>query len=363
MELNWKKNRLCTTFFMVLLLWPVSLHAQYNGYKDWPSQERTLTGKYLLTDEATSLADLIMEFQLPTGAWPKNIFYPQIKPDEVSAERKKYTDKSLGTLDNSATISEVHFLSKMYEATAQRRFKKASEEGIRFVLEAQYENGGWPLHFPAQTEMEGQISYAGNTMVRILMFLQEIIQKKSPYTYLSDELRGKVQEAFNKGVLCILNSQILQNGKPTVWCSQYEPQGLLPCARGVGEPASLSGLDSASIVLFLMGIKNPDASVKQAIEGAVSWFDSTAIRGKKRENYINKDGKRDFRLIEDSHAAEMWARYYALEDNRIFFTTEEGERKYDFEELSRERRTTVSWFSNEPQKVLRRYEQWKTKTN
>lgn len=348
---------------LLALLCPVQLFAQYNGYKDWPREERALKGKYLLTDEATLLADRILEFQLSTGAWPKNVYYPQIKADDVQAEKKKYAEKSLGTVENSATLSEVHFLSKIYQATAQRRFRKAAEEGIKFVLEAQYENGGWPLCFPAATGHDALISHAGNTQVNVLTFLSEIIQKKEPYSYLSEEMRKKVQLAFDKGVSCLLRSQVLQGGKPAVWCSQYDAQALLPCAGNKDEVLALNGMDSAAIVLFLMGIKNPDEAVRQAVEGAVSWFQATAIREQKRENYIDKDGKRDFRLVRDVHAANLWARYYSPEDNSALFLTVEGEIRHSFEELTRERRTSYSWFTSEPQKVLRRYEQWKVKNN
>lgn len=348
-------------FLLLAVLWPMWLFAQYNGYKDWPKEERSLTGRFLLTDEAAQLADKIMEFQLSTGAWPKNIYYPQIKADELADERRKYAEKTLGSVENNATLSEVHFLSKMYQATAQRRFRKAAEEGIKFILEAQYENGGWPLCFPAATAHDALISHAGNTQVNVLTFLSEILQKKEPYSFLSEEMRKKVQQAFDKGISCLLRTQVLQQGKPAVWCANYDENALLPCAGNKDEQTGLNAMDSAAIVMFLMGIKNPDEVVKQAVEGAVAWYETTALKEQKRENYIDKDGKRDFRLVRDVHAATLWARYYTLEDNRAFYTTDMGERLFSFEELTRERRTTYSWFTSEPQKVLRRYVQWKAK--
>lgn len=338
---------------------PIWLYAQYNGYKDWPREERQLGGKYLLTDEATALADKVLALQLQTGAWPKNIYYPQISAEEVSVLKKKYSNGNFGTVENNATLSEIHFLSNMFQATAQRRYRKAAEEGIQFLLNAQYQNGGWPLSFPATTDREACITFENDVMVNILQLLNRIIQKSEPYSYLSDDIRKRAQDAFNKGVACILNAQIRQEGKPTVWCARHHQETLAPACGNVAELPSLSSNHSSSIVLFLMGIVDPDPFVKSAIEGAVEWYNSTVIRGLKRENYINKEGKRDFRLVSDPHAADMWACYYTLDSNRPFFTSVGGDVIYSFDELTRERRTSVSWYSNEPQKVLRRYERWK----
>ena len=346
---------------MAFLLCPVQLMAQYNGYKDWPRDERQLTGKYLLTDEATLLADKILEFQLPSGGWPMNIYYPQVASTDVQTLRKKYQEENRGTIENSATLSEIHFLSNMFQATALRRYRKAAEQGIQFLLDTQYPNGGWPICFPSKTDRDGQISFAGENMVNVLALLHDISQKKEPYSYLSDDLRTRVEEAFQKGLACILNAQCRQQGKPTVWCAQHDAQTLAPVAASPLEPAALSGNESAPIVLLLMGITNPDAFVREAIEGAVTWFQTVAIKGMKRENYINKEGKRDYRLIPDVHAADMWARFYSLEDNQPFFTSENGEKVQGYEDLSRNRRTSISWYSNEPQRVLRRYERWKQK--
>ena len=249
----------------------------------------------------------------------------------------------------------------MFMATDQRRYRKAAEQGIEYVLRSQYPNGGWPLSSPAKEDKDAQIVFAGDAMVNVLLFLSDIIEKKEPYSYLSDDFRTRAQEAFTKGIACILNAQVRQNGKPTVWCAQHDHETLAPCSGGANEPPSLSGKESSSVVLLLMGIQDPDAFVIEAIEGAVEWFKNTAIKGQKRENYINKQGKRDFRLVKDQHAADIWSRFYTLDDNRPFYTDTDGEIKYSFEELSRERRTGVMWFSNEPARVLRRYDRWKAK--
>ena len=346
---------------IALFFCPMQLFAQYNGYKDWPNYEQQLSGRFLLTDECALLAERVLDFQLSTGAWPKNIYYPQLEEDKVSAIRKANSDDTFSSIENKATLTEIHFLSNMFMATDQRRYRKAAEQGIEYVLRSQYPNGGWPLSSPAKEDKDAQIVFAGDAMVNVLLFLSDIIEKKEPYSYLSDDFRTRAQEAFTKGIACILNAQVSQNGKPTVWCAQHDHETLAPCSGGANEPPSLSGKESSSVVLLLMGIQDPDAFVIEAIEGAVEWFKNTAIKGQKRENYINKQGKRDFRLVKDQHAADMWSRFYTLDDNRPFYTDTDGEIKYSFEELSRERRTGVMWFSNEPARVLRRYDRWKAK--
>lgn len=49
--------------------------------------------------------------------------------------------------------------------------------------------------------------------------LREVYEKKTPYTFVPDSIRQKARTAFDKGIECILKTQVRQNGKLTVWCA------------------------------------------------------------------------------------------------------------------------------------------------
>lgn len=87
------------------------------------------------------------------------------------------------------------------------------------------------------------------------------------------------------------------------------------------ELPSLSGAESANIVIYLMQLTNPSAEVIQSIESAVQWFKDSEIKGIKIESFINKDGKKDRRVAPCEDCKPMWARFYELETNRPFSAT------------------------------------------
>ena len=69
-------------------------------------------------------------------------------------------------------------------------------------------------------------------MVNVMNLLRDVYNKKAPYTYVPDTLCQRARIAFDKGVECILNTQVKQNGKLTVWCAQHDEHTLaLPSTR------------------------------------------------------------------------------------------------------------------------------------
>ena len=53
------------------------------------------------------------------------------------------------TFDNATTYTHVQYLAQVYEVTKIEKYREASLKGIRFMLAAQYPNGGWPQFFSA----------------------------------------------------------------------------------------------------------------------------------------------------------------------------------------------------------------------
>ena len=162
---------------------------------------------------------------------------------------------------------------------------------------------------------------------------------------------------------CILNTQVKQNGKLTVWCAQHDEHTLAPAKARAYELPSLSGAESDNIVLLLMSIPDPSPRIIASVEAAVSWFKANKITGIMRKDFTNNEGKKDYRMVpcpqDDYPCPVFWARFYTLEDNRPFFCDRDGVKKYDISEIGYERRNGYSWYNNAGLKVLKKYEQWK----
>ena len=314
----------------------------------------------LYTDEAKRIADNLVLYQLDSGAWPKNIYFPEEITDE---QRKEIANNKKrlgsGTIDNGSTTTEIIYLSKVYNVTHEKKYKQAALKGIKYILKAQYENGGWPQFYPNAKGYARHITYNDNAMINVMKLLRDIYECEPLYWYVPQELRKKAKIAFDKGVECILATQVIQDGKPTVWCAQHDFESLAPVKARAYELPSLSGQESDNIVLLLMDIPNPSPEIITAVENAIAWFEKSKIEGIRLEYYRNAEGQRDYRIVPCENCPPMWARFYDLDTNRPFFSDRDGIKKYDISQIGHERRTGYSWYNRDGSTVLSRYKMWK----
>lgn len=353
--------------FALSLVWIASATAQIRSdYREkemsWTRTAKRIDDRffYLYTDEAKRIADNLVLYQLESGAWQKNVYFPA----EITAEQKKKISANKkhvewGTIDNGSTTTEIFYLSKMYNVVRDEKYKKAALKGIEYLLEAQYENGGWPQFYPNAKGYARHITYNDNAMVNVMRVLQDIFEYDPLYWYVSTSLREKAKTAFDKGVQCILATQVVQDGKPTVWCAQHDFETLAPAKARAYELPSLSGQESDNIVLLLMDIPNPSPEIIAAVENAIAWFEKSKIEGIRLEYYRNDEGKRDYRVVACEKCPVLWARFYELDTNRPFFCDRDGIKKYDVSQIGHERRTGYSWYNNDGRSVLSRYKMWK----
>lgn len=353
--------------FALSLVWIASATAQIRSdYREkemsWTRTAKRIDDRffYLYTDEAKRIADNLVLYQLESGAWQKNVYFPA----EITAEQKKKISANKkhvewGTIDNGSTTTEIIYLSKMYNVVRDEKYKKAALKGIEYLLEAQYENGGWPQFYPNAKGYARHITYNDNAMVNVMRVLQDIFEYDPLYWYVPTSLREKAKTAFDKGVQCILATQVVQDGKPTVWCAQHDFETLAPAKARAYELPSLSGQESDNIVLLLMDIPNPSPEIVAAVENAIAWFEKSKIEGIRLEYYRNDEGKRDYHVVACEKCPVLWARFYELDTNRPFFCDRDGIKKYDVSQIGHERRTGYSWYNNDGRSVLARYKMWK----
>ncbi len=329
-------------------------------YKSWVKMAPKFDDAFFKTPEAVRIADNVLLYQQVTGGWPKNIYMPaELSQQELKDVLAAKNDVNESTIDNTATTTEICYLSRIYLATNTTKYRDAAIEGIHYLLKAQYENGGWPQFWPRPKPYYTHITYNDNAMVNVMELLREVSQKKAPYSYISDSLATSARNAFDKGIDCILKTQVKINGKLTVWCAQHDEHTLLPAKARAYELPSLSGQESDDIVLLLMSLPHPSKAVIEAVESAIVWFKASKIEGLQKEYFTNSEGKKDFRMVSCTNCEPLWARFYTLEDNRPFFSDRDGVKKYNISEIGYERRNGYSWYNNSGLKVLKYYDKWK----
>lgn len=351
------------TILLVLLLVVIAAKAQ-NTYKSWPDIIRKNDAAWFATPEAKAIAENVLLYQRNIGGWPKNI---QMQNPLSEAEKQKLialkSDTHDITTDNGATSQEMLFMSRMYAQVKDERYRESFLKGLNYLLEAQYANGGWPQFYPLKKGYYTHITYNDNLMVNILTILKEVGQQTDYYSIKpSKEVVEKAKIAFDKGIECILKTQYKQNGVLTAWCAQHDEVTLEPANARAFELASLSGFESAKIVLLLMSIEKPSPQIITAVKSAKTWFEKTKITNLEEKRTLNQAGKIiDKKMIPKENADPIWARFMDLQTNEPFFCDRDGIRKKSLDQIGSERRNGYSWYSDAPKEVLKKYPAWAIK--
>lgn len=332
--------------------------------KYWRSITEREDGVWFGAEEAKAIAENVLLYQRDIGGWPKNIqMQNPLTEEEKQALLNLKKDAHEVTTDNGATTQEMRFLSKMYRQIPDERYQVAFLNGLNYLLEAQYDNGGWPQFYPLKKGYYSHITYNDDSMVNILNLLKNLKDNTGVYSIApSKETIEKIKIAFDKGIDCILKTQYKQNGVLTAWCAQHDENTLQPAKARAYELPSLSGAESAEIVLLLMSIENPSKDIINAVNSAVTWIDKVKILGLREDKMYNEQGRIINKIIvPDEKAPAIWARFMNLDDNTPFFCDRDGIKKATLAEIGFERRNGYAWYKTEPQKVLDRYPEWKRK--
>jgi PelA/Pel-15E family pectate lyase len=302
--------------------------------------------------EALTLAGNMLYYRNVDGGWPKDTDMT------TRADRR-----SRSTIDNSATTTQIEYLSRVFNATGCGVFRDAAVGGIEYLLTGQYENGGWPQEFPNGDGYHLHITYNDNAMVRVLTLIRNVGLRAAPYEYLDASFVPRAEDSVARGISCILSSEVVSDTQAG-WCAQHDEETLEPALARSYELPSLSGSEGVGIVRFLMTIENPSPEVRQAIEGAIAWFEAVKIEGIRVMEVADSSqpSGEDVVVVEDPAAPPIWARFYELETNLPIFSSrcEVPEcdvnpfhmRRYSLAEIDNERRTGYAWYGDWPHRLL-----------
>ena len=318
---------------------------------------------FFKTEEARRIGDQILVFQRITGGWPKNIDMTRRMTDEELAEVEAEHSRTFdSTIDNGATTSQMVYLARLYRQTKDKKYRDGFRAGVEYLLGGQYANGGWPQFWPEMTGYQINITYNDDAMANTLILFRDIAGQKDDYRGdITDKLmRGRLKEAFDRGVDCILATQIVTNGEPTVWCQQNDRETLKPTSARAYELPSYCSAESAGIVRLLMSLPDPDERIKRAVNGAMRWFDRYKLTGLRVER-TNVDGIRNTRLVDDPAAGPIWARFYDLDLCEPYVCDRDGIKRRHLEEIGPERRNGYSWYNDRPADLYPIYEEWADK--
>ncbi len=312
----------------------------------------------MIKSSTDPVAENMLVYQRAVGGWPKAVNEIKVDYNKVltESEKRNIRNDSMhidATIDNNATTREIRYLVKAYKQTHNQQYLTSAEKGIRYYFKAQYASGGWPQYYPDSALYRSQITYNDDAMINVLNILQDIVEKKNDFDVVDPLLITKAEESVQRGIQCILKTQLLIKGKLTAWCAQYNKRTFLPEMARKFELASISGSESVGITRFLMRMKNPSSEIKQSIVAAVDWFNLVKIPGYKFVivDAPNEPKGKDHVVLPDT-GSTIWARFYEIGTNRPFFSGRDSQKKYDVKEIESERRNGYAWYGTWPEKLI-----------
>lgn len=113
-------------------------------------------------------AENILLYQRETGGWPKNYDRQQELTEAQRQDVLNNKSKNDSMIDNGATHTEICLLADAFQKTQDDRFKQAALRGIRYLLDGQYDNGGWPQQFPGPRGYARYITFNDNAMIGVI---------------------------------------------------------------------------------------------------------------------------------------------------------------------------------------------------
>jgi len=345
---------------------------------------------FYASPEALHTAQTIVSFQIPNGGWSKNL--DMSGPPRLPGQ--SYTSNNIsrflgpddfdqpanpdwnyvGTMDNDATNTELHFLAKVAAAHPGAEgdvFRKSFLRGVEYELHAQYPNGGWPQVWPLEGGYHDAITYNDNAVTESASLLHDASTGAGDYAFVPAEVRKQAATASERGIAIILKTQLVIAGKKTIWAQQHDALTLVPVAGRNFEPAALSAGESADLLVFLMKLPKPSPEVSAAVEAGIAWLKANAIYG---QAWVG--GRRGpppgvalqpgagptpvpRHLEATPGAGPIWARYYSMTTGKPIFGDRDKTIHDNVAELTVERQNGYAWYSGGANEALNAYQDWK----
>jgi PelA/Pel-15E family pectate lyase len=314
--------------------------------------------------EAVRVGENVLLYQHPNGGWGKNIDMAVPLADSAKLRVRAESDTVETLIDNGATFTQMAFLARVYQATRDARFRDAFLRGFDFLLEAEYERGGWPQYYPLKPGYYTHITYNDGAMIGVMRLLRDASRGVAPYGFVDAARRDRARAAEARGLRVILDSQVVVNGRKTAWCAQVDEVDLSPAKARAYELPSLSGMESVGIIEYLMEIERPTPEVVEAVESAVRWLEDVKLTGIRVEQQPapGLPGGRDRVVVRDPAAPPMWARFYEIGTNRPMFVGRDGIVRERLADIEAERRNGYAYLGTWANDLLeKKYPAWRAR--
>lgn len=327
--------------------------------------------KYYGSAEARRIADTIVSFQTPAGGWSKN--QNRAGPPRLPGQRFANDAETMvqdpanfdapqdrfwtfvGTLDNGATTTEMRFLARVATALpgeAGARYRQSFVDGVRYLLAAQYPNGGWPQIWPLEGGFHDGVTFNDDAVSKAAMLLEDVAEDPT-LRFVPEHLRQQAARAVAAAVKAILAAQVRQNGGLAGWPQQVDPLTLEPISARNYEPRSIASAETTDTLIFLTRQRTPTPEIRSAIEGGVAWLKASAVM-----DHAWTQTAEGRKLIPQKGGGPLWSRNYDIVTGKPIFGDKDRTIHADVNGISIGRRNGYNWWVTNPQHALDAYQAW-----
>jgi hypothetical protein len=266
-----------------------------------------VTGNEFYLDASVDAAYALAWGQSKCGGWRY-----LVDVEGLSRDAELPRPENSGVFDDNTTQGTLTFLINLDKAVDEPWLDKSIERGLDFVVEAQYDNGGWPQIYPLAGGYHDYYTFNDNVIndcIRLMLLAHE---QYGDDTYLESALAG--------GDFIVLS----QGDPPQAgWAQQYNMDMEPAWARSFEPPGICSAVTARNIrTLIDLYVYSGEERYLQPIEEAVDWLEDSRL----------EDGG--------------WARFYEIGTNTPIFGDRDGEVHYDINEISEERRSGYGWLGS-----------------
>ncbi len=256
--------------------------------------------------------------QRTRGGWDHRVDVSHRTSDVAAIERKT----GHCSLDDDITQAAIRFLMELDQELDEPWLDESVQLGLRFMIEAQFENGAWPQWFPLRGGYHDYYTFNDNTINDCIGVMLAAHRRYGDSRYLASARRGGD---------FIIASQL--PAPQAGWAQQYD-HNMQPAAARAFEPAGLCSAATARNIrtLIELYLDTSDRRYLTPIPGAIDWLSHSKLPGD---------------AVGERHrgGADVWARLYELKSNRPIYGDRKQPRRvlYRYADLSETERRSYAW--------------------
>ena len=234
---------------------------------------------------AMEVAEGLIAAQHPAGGWT----YLHDFAGEESARRWYDTIGKNGwrleefhhyygnaTFDDAGTSEASQFLLRLYLERRARVLREPLERAVRFVLDSQYDNGGWPQRFPL---VEGGGLHGRPDYTHQITFNDDVAGENIKFLLMAYQTLGdeRALAAIRKAMGIFVATQ--QPAPQAGWGLQHDAVSLAPIGARTYEPDALTTHTTATNIGQLLNFYEWTGEERYIarVPEALAWLDSVRL--------------------------------------------------------------------------------------